>query len=162
MGKEFVGNLAGQGLRFAVCVARFNEHVTRRLLDGARRGFAASGVRAEDLTVIWVPGAFELPGAAQEAIASLGVDAVVAIGCIVRGETAHFDFVAKGATDGILAVGLKTRRPVIFGVLTCDTFEQADARAGAANDNKGFEAALGAVECAALYRDLAKAGLEGR
>jgi 6,7-dimethyl-8-ribityllumazine synthase len=154
MGREFTGNLDGKGLRFAVCTARFNEHVTRKLLEGALRGFAACGVAATDVDVIWVPGSFELPSAAKAAIEHLGVDGVVALGAIVRGETAHFDFVAKGATDGLMTVGLETGRPVIFGVLTCDTFEQAFARAGDGNDNKGFEGALGAVEGACLLRDM--------
>jgi 6,7-dimethyl-8-ribityllumazine synthase len=146
--------LTGDGLRFAIVVARFNEHVTRRLLDGALAAFRSRGVADSALTVVWVPGAFEIPGAARRAIDCLGVDAVVALGAVIRGDTAHFEYVCRAATDGVLQAGLAAAKPVIFGVLTVDTLEQALARAADGAGNKGFEAALGALEMANVYRAL--------
>ena len=144
--------LDGTGLRVAIVAARFNSHVTLRLLDGARRGLAACGVAADDITVTWVPGAFEVPVAAQ-AIATRA-DAVICLGCVIRGETAHFEHVAGQAAAGILRVGLDTATPVMFGVLTTEDLDQALARSmpepGA--HNVGFECAEGAIEMVGLLR----------
>lgn len=136
--------LDGAGLRVAIVVARFNSHVTLRLLDGARRGLAGAGVRDEDVTVTWVPGAFEIPVAAQAAAAH--ADAVICLGCVIRGETAHFEHVAGQAAAGIARVALDTGVPVGFGVLTTEDPAQAEARAGGKAGNKGAEAALAVVE----------------
>lgn len=154
MVRTFDAPIDGRGRRFAIVTARFNEHVTRRLLDGALRAFSAQGVPESNVDVIWVPGSFEIPLAAKWAIETLGSSAVLALGAIIRGETAHFDFVAKAATDGVLSVGLQTGRPVIFGVLTVDTLEQALARASDGPDNKGFDAALCALEMTSLERQM--------
>jgi 6,7-dimethyl-8-ribityllumazine synthase len=146
--------LDGAGLKVAIVVARFNSHVTLRLLDGARRGLAGARVRDEDVSVTWVPGAFEVPVAAQAAAA--GADAVICLGCVIRGETAHFEHVAGQAAAGIMRVGLDTGKPVLFGVLTTENLDQALARSmpepGA--HNVGFECAEGAVEMAGVLRRL--------
>jgi 6,7-dimethyl-8-ribityllumazine synthase len=144
--------LDGAGLRVAIVAARFNSHVTLRLLDGARRGLADCGVADADVSVTWVPGAFEIPGAAQAR--ALDVDAVICLGCVIRGETAHFEHVAGQAAAGIMRVGLDTGKPVMFGVLTTEDLDQALARSvpepGA--HNVGYECAEGAVEMAGLLR----------
>jgi 6,7-dimethyl-8-ribityllumazine synthase len=146
--------LDGAGLRVAIVVARFNSHVTLRLLDGARRGLAGAGVRDEDVTVTWVPGAFEIPVAAQAAAAH--ADAVICLGCVIRGETAHFEHVAGQAASGIMRVGLDTGKPVLFGVLTTENLDQALARSEPepGGHNVGFECAEGAVEMAGVVRRL--------
>jgi 6,7-dimethyl-8-ribityllumazine synthase len=143
---------AGAGLRIAVVAGRFNSHVTLRLLDGARRGLKACGVADDDVTVTWVPGAFEIPVAAQ--IAALDADAVICLGCVIRGETAHFEHVAGQAAAGIMRVGLDTGKPVMFGVLTTEDLDQALARSMPAPGahNVGFECAEGAVEMALILR----------
>jgi 6,7-dimethyl-8-ribityllumazine synthase len=137
----------GRGLRFGVAVARFNADVTEPLLAGALRGFAACGVAPADVLVVRTPGAVELPLAAQRFLRKpFELAGVVALGCVIRGETTHYDYVCRAATDGILRVMLDESRPVAFGVLTCETREQALRRAGPGDDNKGYEAALTAVE----------------
>jgi 6,7-dimethyl-8-ribityllumazine synthase len=144
--------LDGAGLRVAIVIARFNSHVTLRLLDGARRGLAAAGVLDTDVTVTWVPGAFEVPLAARALAAR--ADAVICLGCVIRGETAHFEHVAGQAAAGIMRVGLDTGKPVIFGVLTTEDLDQALARSmpepGA--HNVGYEAAEAAVEMVRVTR----------
>jgi 6,7-dimethyl-8-ribityllumazine synthase len=139
----------GRGLKFGIVVARFNAHVTDRLLAGALRGLAACGVAKKDVTVVRVPGAVELPLAAARLLRGPR-HGVLALGCVIRGETTHYDYVCGMAADGLLRVMLDARKPVAFGVLTCDTEAQAMARAGDGDDNKGFEAALVAVETARL------------
>jgi len=146
--------LDGRGRRVAVVAARFNSLVTMRLLDGARRGLATLGVADDDVTVTWVPGAFEIPLAAQRLATTGDVDAVICLGCVIRGETAHFEHVAGQCAAGIMRVGLDTGVPVVFGVLTTDTLEQAMARSTAPGEvgfdqhNVGAEAAAVAVEMA--------------
>ncbi len=151
---------SGAGLRIAVAVSRYNDLVTTPLLDGARAALAEAGVA--DVTVVFVPGAFELPLAAQALLAAPGpsggsdrFDAVVLLGCVIRGETPHFDYVCDQAAAGAQRVALGTGRPVVFGVLTTDTLGQALARAGGAVGNKGAEAAAVAVEMAVLLREIA-------
>jgi 6,7-dimethyl-8-ribityllumazine synthase len=148
------GGPSGAGLRVAIVASRFNEIAVRPLLDGALGALARSGVAEADIRVAWVPGSFELPLAAQACAQRGDVDAVVCLGAVIRGDTAHFDYVAGGATNGVLRIGLDARKPVIFGVLTVDTLEQALARAGGHVGNKGAEAATTAVEMANLLRDL--------
>lgn len=142
----------GRGLRIGVAVARFNPGVTQRLLDGCLAALARCGVAPADTVVVRVPGAFELPLAAKVLLERHGVDAVVCLGAVIRGETPHFEYVSAQAAAGIMQVGLSSGRPVVFGVLTTDTPEQAYARAGGSHGNKGEEAALAAVEMARLVR----------
>lgn len=145
----------GSGLRVAVVVARWNSFVTRKLLDGATTTLRESGVVEEAITVAWVPGSFEVPTAASWAARSGRFDAVICLGAVIRGDTAHFEYVAGSAAEGILRVSLETGVPVVFGVLTCDTVEQALDRAGGKEGHKGQEAALTAIEMANLRRILA-------
>lgn len=146
--------LDGTGLRIAIISARFNDHIVTALRDGARRGLARLGVADGDVLEAWVPGAFELPLAAQ-AIAETGkVDAVLCLGTVIRGDTPHFDYVCGEAARGIQDVQLATGVPVMFGVLTVNTEQQAIDRSGPGTDNKGDEAAVGAVEMALLLKCL--------
>ncbi len=142
-------------MRIAVLVARFNAEITEALLEGALEALARHGAGEDDVTVIRVPGAWELPQTAARAVATRRFDAVVTLGCVIRGETPHFDYVCQEASLGLGAVARASDIPVVFGVLTTDDVEQARARAGAGADNKGYEAALAAVEMASVYRGLA-------
>lgn len=144
--------LDGAGLRVAVVAARFNSHITLRLLDGARRGLAAAGVADHDIDVTWVPGAFEVPLAARALAADH--DAVICLGCVIRGETAHFEHVAGQCAAGIMRAGLDSGTPVVFGVLTTETLDQALARSvqEPGGHNVGEEGAAVAVEMARLLR----------
>jgi 6,7-dimethyl-8-ribityllumazine synthase len=144
--------LDATGMRFAVAVARFNRDITEPLLDGARRTLAKYG--AENVDVVWVPGAFELPLVAQKLVTGRDIDAVICIGAVVRGDTPHFEYVAGECAAGIARVALDTGVPVIFGVLTVDTREQAVARIGGAEGHKGEEAAATAIEMVSLLRSL--------
>ena len=145
-------HLNGAGLRIAIIGARFNDHIVVPLRDGALRGLERVGVADSDIIEAWVPGAFELPLAAQ-ALAETGtVDAIVCLGTVIRGDTPHFDYVCGEAARGIQDVQLKTGVPVMFGVLTVNTEQQAIDRSGPGIDNKGDEAALGAVEMALLLK----------
>ncbi|MBA2282465.1 MAG: 6,7-dimethyl-8-ribityllumazine synthase [Actinomycetota bacterium] len=147
-------DLAGAGRRVAVVCGRFNSHVTLRLLDGVRRGLAACGVAESDSREVWVPGAFEIPLAAMT-FAQAGWDAVIGIGCVIRGDTAHFDFVAGQCAEGIQQAGLDTGVPVVFGVLTTEDLDQALARSEeAGGHNVGEESARTAVEMIALLGDI--------
>ncbi len=136
----------GAGRRIAIVAARFNGEVVERLVDGATGALAAAGVSQDDIVVVWVPGAFELPLAARAAASGGSFDAVIALGTVIRGETAHFDFVAGEASRGLQDVALATGVPVSFGVLTTDTVAQAMERAGGAHGNKGRDAATAALE----------------
>jgi len=141
----------GRGLRVAIAASRFNDHITVRLLEGARRGLATCGVHAGDVAETWVPGAFELPFAAQTLATSNRFDAVICVGCVIRGDTYHFEVVAEQCASGVQRVALDTGMPVMFGVLTTETLEQALERSEpAGGHNVGEEAALGAVEMARL------------
>ena len=146
---EYQGQLAAQGRRFAVVVSRFNEGITSRLLTGARACFEEYGVRDDDVDIFSVPGAWELPVTALHAARS-GYAAVIAIGCVIRGDTPHFEYVAGGAAQGLSQVSLETGVPIVFGVLTTDDVDQAMDRAGGKSGNKGWEAALTALEMADL------------
>ncbi|MGE0600305.1 MAG: 6,7-dimethyl-8-ribityllumazine synthase [Dehalococcoidia bacterium] len=144
--------LDGAGLRVCIVVARWNEFVTRKLLEGAESCLGERGLKKEDVTVAWVPGAFEVPTAASWAARSGNFDAVVCLGAVIRGDTAHFEYVAGGAAEGIARIALETGVPVIFGVLTVDSVEQALSRAGGKDGHKGEEAAQAAIEMANLRR----------
>jgi 6,7-dimethyl-8-ribityllumazine synthase len=146
------GGADGTGLRVAVVVARFNEVVTTALLDGAVKALTHAGVADDDVTVVWVPGAFEIPTVARRLAGD--ADAVVCLGAVIRGETAHFDLVANEAARGIADVTRTTGVPCIFEVLATEDLAQAQARAGGAHGNKGWEAAMAAIEMARLLRAL--------
>jgi 6,7-dimethyl-8-ribityllumazine synthase len=148
---EFSGAPRGQGRRCAVVVSRFNETITQRLLDGALDAFVRHGVAFDDVDVLWVPGAWELPFAARRAAATERYDALVALGAVVRGDTPHFDFVAGEASRGLSLASSDFDLPIGFGLLTCDTMAQAEARAGGEHGNKGWDAALAALEMADLF-----------
>jgi 6,7-dimethyl-8-ribityllumazine synthase len=147
------GTVDGTGLRVGIVVARFNETVTTALLDGALQAFAHAGVADDGVTVVWVPGAFEIPTVADR-LARADVDAVVCLGAVIRGETAHFELVANEAARGIADVTRATGVPCIFEVLATDDLAQAEARAGGAHGNKGWEAAMAALEMAHVLRAL--------
>lgn len=154
---EFRGPLAGGGKRFALVASRFNELVTERLVAGARSCLLQHGVAEEDLDLIWVPGAWELPLGVRAAIRRGGYAGIVALGCVIRGETPHFDYVAGGAANGLSALMLESDLPIALGLLTTDTPDQALARAGGKSGNKGWEAALSALEMAGLLESLGEA-----
>jgi 6,7-dimethyl-8-ribityllumazine synthase len=143
---------AAGGARFAIIVSRFNEAITGRLAAGAQAALREAGAPDEDVTTISVPGAFELPQAARGASESGRFDAVVCLGCVIRGETPHFEYISAAVAHGLMAAAGETGVPMAFGVLTVDSWEQADARAGGGRDNKGFEASAAALEMAALFR----------
>ena len=149
------GKLNAQGKRFALVVSRFNDLVTTRLLDGALDCLQRHGAADEDIEVAWVPGAFELPVVAQKMAQTGRFDVVTCLGCIVRSDTPHFDYVAGESAKGIARVGLASGVPVIFGVITADTVDQAVQRAGVKAGNRGWDAALNAVEMASLVANLA-------
>ncbi len=154
----YEGTLRGDGLRVAVVTSRFNDLVTERLAAGARDGLVRHGVDAGSITEVWVPGALELPLAAQRLAASGDHDAVICIGVVIRGATDHYTHVASQCAAGLQRVQLDTGVPVVFGVLTTETLDQALERAGAKLGNKGSEAATTAIEMADLLRQLPKAG----
>jgi 6,7-dimethyl-8-ribityllumazine synthase len=144
------GSLAGAGRRFAIAVARFNQVVTERLLQGANDALNKQGVQESDIVVAWVPGAVELGPTCRWLAATGKFDAVIALGAVVRGGTDHYRHVSEQAARGIVDAGMQTSVPAIFGVLTCDTIEQALERAGGAAGNKGADAALAAIEMASV------------
>ena len=150
------GSLNGTGLRVALACGRFNDLITERLLAGALDALRRHGVDEQSITIAWAPGAFELPLVAQRFAASGDVDAVICLGAVIRGDTAHFDHVAGQCAAGIQRVQLDTGVPVAFGVLTTDNIDQALERAGAKAGNKGFEAAVTAIEMADLLRQMPK------
>jgi 6,7-dimethyl-8-ribityllumazine synthase len=150
----YEGKLTGAGLRVAVVCARFNGFITESLLSGALDAFRRHGVAEDSVDVAWVPGAFELPVAVQQLAVSGNYDALVALGAVIRGATTHYDLVAGQAAAGLGRVQLDTGRPVVFGVLTTETIEQAVERAGTKAGNKGFEAAVTAIEMANLLGQL--------
>ena len=144
------GALNGAGLRFGIAVSRFNSFITERLLQGALDALERGGAANKDVDVVHVPGSFELPLAAKKMAATGNYDALIAIGCVLRGETAHYDYVCSETARGLQLTQMDTGVPVMFCVLTCDTLEQAIDRAGLKGGNKGFEAGLGAIEMAQL------------
>jgi 6,7-dimethyl-8-ribityllumazine synthase len=148
------GAQSGAGLRFAVVVSRYNDFVTDRLQTGALGAFAKAGVAASDLTVVRVPGAFEIPIAAQHAAESGRFDAIVCLGCVIRGETPHFEYIASAVANGLTAAAAATGIPMAFGVLTTNSVEEAIERAGEGPANKGWEAAVAAIEMAGVVSQL--------
>jgi 6,7-dimethyl-8-ribityllumazine synthase len=148
------GKLSAEGLRFGIVVSRFNSFITERLLAAAVDALERAGAASKDVDVVHVPGSFELPLAAKKLAATGKYDALIAIGCILRGETAHYDYVCSETARGLQLAQMDSGLPIIFCVLTCDTLEQAIDRAGLKGGNKGFEAGLAAIEMAQLSRKL--------
>lgn len=153
-GSTFEGRLWGEGLSIAIVVSRFNDLITRQLLAGAEDGLRRHGVEAEGVDVAWVPGAFEIPLTARKLAESGRYQAVICLGAVIRGETPHFEYVATQVSSGIAQASLETGVPVIFGVITADSLEQALERAGGKMGNKGYESAASAIEMANLMRGL--------
>ena len=154
MSKTFEGNLLGKGLKIGVVVSRFNEFFSRKLLDGAQDALLRHGVLEADIEVAWTPGSFEIPLIAQKMAASKKYNAVICLGAVIRGGTPHFEYIAGEVTKGIAHAGLNTGVPVIYGVITTDTLEQAVERSGTKAGNKGFDAAMSAIEMANLVKAL--------
>ncbi len=154
MSKPLEGNLLGKGLKFGLVVSRFNDFITRRLLDGAEDALLRHGVNEADIEVAWVPGSFEIPLIAKKLADTKRFDAVICLGTVIRGETAHFEYVASQVTKDISRAGFESGLPVIYGVITADTLEQAIERAGTKAGNRGFQAATNAIEMANLIKNL--------
>ncbi len=150
------GTQTASGFRFAIVVSRYNDFVTERLQAGALAALAAAGVRPDDVTVVVVPGAFEIPIAAQRAAESGGYDAVVCLGCVIRGATPHFEYIASAVASGLTSASAATGVPMTFGVLTTNSVEEAIERAGEGPSNKGYEAAAAAVQMASVVAQLAR------
>lgn len=156
------GELSAAGFRFAIVASRWNASITTKLTEGAVEALASVGASDDAIEIFRVPGAFELPLACQEAADTGEFDAVIALGVVIRGDTPHFDYVAGQAASGITQASLTTGIPILFGVITADTLEQALARSGEKEDNKGYEAALSAIEMAMLLRRMNERGLQGK
>ncbi len=154
MVKVYEGHLVGEGLKFGIVAGRFNEFITNKLYTGALDALQRHGVSEQDIEMAWVPGAFEIPMVARRMVDTGRFDAVICLGAVIRGATPHFDYVAAEVSKGIAKVGLDTGVPVIFGVITADTIEQAIERAGTKAGNKGWDAAVTAIEMANLTRSL--------
>ena len=152
--KVLEGNLVSKGYRIAIVVSRFNEFISGKLLEGAIDCLKRHEVKDEDLTVIWVPGAFEIPMIASEAASDDRYDAVICLGALIRGATPHFDYISSEVTKGIAQVGMTYSKPVIYGVLTTESIEQAIERAGTKAGNKGFSAASAALEMLNLLQEM--------
>lgn len=154
MYKKIEGKLVGRGLKIAIAAGRFNEFITSKLLSGALDALIRHEVKEEDITVSWVPGAFEIPFAAQSLARTERYDAIICLGAVIRGATPHFEFVSSEMSKGIARVGLDFNLPIIYGVVTTDTIEQAIERAGTKAGNKGWDAACSAIEMANLLKEL--------
>jgi len=152
--KTIEGKLVSKGYKFAVIISRFNELISSKLLEGALDGLLRHEVQDKDITVIWVPGAFEIPLAAQKAAQTKKFDAVICLAALIRGATPHFEYISAEVTKGVAQVSLQSGIPVIYGILTTDTIEQAIERAGTKGGNKGFNAAASAVEMVNLFKEL--------
>lgn len=154
MPKIFEGDFDGRGKKFGIVVARWNQFVVSKLVDGALDAFVRHGVNSDDIHIAYCPGAFEIPQLVKKMAESKKYDAVIAIGAVIRGSTPHFDYIAGETTKGIALVGLETGVPCIFGVLTTDSIEQAIERSGAKAGNKGFESAMSALEMVSVLNQL--------
>ena len=150
--KHYEGKLLGEGLKFGVVVSRFNEFISKRLLEGAQDALLRHGVRTEDIEVAWTPGSFEIPLIAKKMAESKKYNAIICLGAIIRGGTSHFEYIAAEVSRGVARVGLETGVPCVFGIITADTLEEAIERAGTKMGNKGFDAALSAIEMANLIK----------
>ena len=156
MPRSFEGDLNAEGLRFAVIASRFNDDIVSGLLDGALNCLTRHG--AEEVTLYRVPGAFEIPTVARRVVEAGGIDAVVTVGCLLRGDTPHFDFISSQVTNELSRVSVETSFPIAFGVITCNTHQQAVERSSPGSGNKGWEAALAAIEMANLWRQIRTKG----
>ncbi|MBA7669268.1 6,7-dimethyl-8-ribityllumazine synthase [subsurface metagenome] len=154
MKKHFEGMLLGKGLKFGLVISRFNEFITKKLLEGAQDALLRHGVNEDDVEIAWVPGSFEIPLVAKKLAQTKRFDAVICLGAVIRGATPHFEYIAAEVTKGIAKVGLETGLPVIYGVLTSDTLEHAIERAGTKEGNEGFKAAMKAIEMANLLKGI--------
>lgn len=154
MPKIIEGKLISKDKRYGIVVSRFNEFISSRLLDGALDALTRHGVRDEEIVVAWTPGSYEIPVVAKKMASSGQYDAVIALGAVIRGSTPHFDYIASEAAKGVAMVGLDTGVPVMFGILTTDTIEQAVERAGTKAGNKGYDAAVGAIEMVNLLEQV--------
>ena len=152
MSKQYEGMLLGKGLKFGVVISRFNEFFSKKLLEGAQDALLRHGVNEEDIELAWTPGSFEIPLIAQKMAQTKKYDAVICLGAVIRGSTPHFDYIAAEVTKGIAKVNLDTGVPIIYGVITTDTLEQAVERSGSKVGNKGFNAAVSAIEMANLTK----------
>ena len=155
------GKLQASGLRFGIVASRFNSFVVDRMIDGALDALRRTGARDEDITIVRVPGSFEIPAMARTLATSGRFDAVVCVGAVIRGGTPHFDYIAAEVTKGIAQVAMEAKVPVVYGVITTDTIEQAIERSGTKAGNKGYDAAMTAVELCNLYRELNAGGKQG-
>ncbi len=154
MSKTYAGKLLAKGLKFAIVVSRFNEFISAKLLDGALDALTRHDASEDNIEIVWVPGAFEIPYAASKLAQSDKYDAVICLGALIRGDTPHFDYIASEVTKGIAQTGMKTGVPTIYGVITTDTLEQAIERAGSKAGNKGADAANSAIEMANLFKQI--------
>jgi len=154
MSRCFEGTLLGKGLKFGLVISRFNEFFTKKLLEGAQDALLRHGVNEEDIEVAWTPGSFEIPLIAQKLAQTKKYDAIICLAAVIRGGTSHWEYIATEVTKGIAKVGLDTGLPVINGVITTDTLEQAIERSGTKAGNKGFDAALSAIEMANLVKGI--------
>lgn len=154
MGKIYEGDFLGNGLKIGIVVGRFNEFITGKLLSGAIDALTRHGVKEADIDQVWVPGAYEIALAAKKVAASNKYDAVITLAAVIRGATPHFDFVSAEVAKGVASAGMQTGVPIIFGVLTTDTLEQAIERAGTKGGNKGWDAGISAIEMANLFKEL--------
>jgi len=151
---NYEGTLIGKGLKFGIVVSRFNEFITKKMLDGAMDALVRHEVREEDVDVAWVPGAFEIPVIAKKLVQTKKYDAVICLGAVIRGSTPHFGYIAAEVSKGIALVGLESGMPVAYGVLTTETLEQAIERAGTKEGNAGFKAAMNAIEMSNLCKNI--------
>lgn len=152
--KKLEGNLVAKGKKFAIVASRFNEFIVNKLISGAEDALLRHGVDNDNITLVWVPGAFEIPLAAQKLAKSGKFDAIICVGAVIRGATSHYDYVCNEVSKGIASVGLNTEVPVMFGIVTTENIEQAIERAGTKAGNKGFDAAVSAIEMSNLFSSL--------
>jgi 6,7-dimethyl-8-ribityllumazine synthase len=156
MARNFEGTLIAKGLRFGIVVSRFNSFISERLLEGAMDALRRSGAEEEDCSVVRVPGAFEIPLATKKMVKTGRFDAIICLGCVIRGATPHYAYIASEVTKGIASLSLESEIPIAFGVLTTETIEQAIERAGTKVGNKGFDAAMSAIEMANLLKEIGR------
>lgn len=152
--KKLEGNLVAKGKKFAIVASRFNEFIVNKLISGAEDALLRHGVDNDNITLVWVPGAFEIPLAAQKLAKSGKFDAIICVGAVIRGATSHYDYVCNEVSKGIASVGLNTEVPVMFGIVTTENIEQAIERAGTKAGNKGFDAAVSAIEMVNLFDNI--------
>ena len=152
--KKLEGNVVAEGIKVGIVAARFNEFIVSKLVGGAEDGLVRHGVKEEDITVAWVPGAFEIPLIAKKMLKSGKYDAIICLGTVIRGQTSHYDYVCNEVSKGIAQVSLESEIPVMFGILTTENIEQAIERAGTKAGNKGYDCALGAIEMVNLIKNI--------